>query len=110
MYTIFRLRRTTCLNWPMPMLAVSPSPETATPLRVISPKSAPVAIDGMRPCRLLKPKERFRKYVGLLLEQPMPLNLMTFSGTIFNSYNALTIWFEIELCPQPWHRVLGFPR
>src|SRR6266536_2182494 len=40
----------------------------------------------------------------------MPLNLMTFSGTIFSSYIALMIWFEIELCPQPWQSVLGLPR
>src|SRR6266487_1230591 len=40
----------------------------------------------------------------------MPLNLMTFSGTILSSYIALMIWFEIELCPQPWQSVLGLPR
>ncbi len=48
--------------------------------------------------------------MGLLLEQPMPLNLITFSGTMFISYIALMIWLEIELCPQPWHSVLGLPR
>jgi hypothetical protein len=51
----------------------------------------------MRPCRLLKPKERFMKYVGLLLEQPMPLNLITFSGSTLISYMAAMIWLEIEL-------------
>jgi len=64
----------------------------------------------MRPCKLLKPKERFKKYVGLLLEQPIPLNLITYSGTTLNLYMALMIWFEIELCPQPWQSVLGLPR
>ena len=41
------------------------------------------------------------KYVGLLLEQPMPLNLMTFSGSTLSSYMAAMIWFEMELWPQP---------
>ena len=67
-------------------------------------------MDGIRPCKLLKPKVRFRKYVGDLDEQPMPLNFITSSGTMFISYNAVTIWFEIELCPQPWHNVVGAPR
>src|SRR5690606_14578408 len=109
-YTMFTLRRIRCLNCPIPMLAVSPSPETPSPLMVWSPNRAPVAIEGMRPCRLLKPKERFKKYVGLLLEHPMPLNLLAFSGSLLISYIALTIWFEIELCPQPWQRVVGLPR
>ena len=45
----------------MPMLAVSPSPLTPMPLQVVVGKQAPVAREGMRPCRPLKPKERFRK-------------------------------------------------
>src|SRR5512143_557233 len=92
------------------MLALSPSPESPMPLRRWSANKAPVATGGMRPCRPLKPNERLRKYVGDLLEQPIPLNLTTFSGTTFISYKALMIWFEIELCPQPWQSVLGAPR
>ncbi len=91
MYNMFTLRRMMCLNCPMPMLAESPSPETPIPLRWWSPNNAPVAMDGIRPCRLLKPNERFRKYVGDLDEQPMPLNLTMVSGTIFISYIAPTI-------------------
>ncbi len=36
------------------------------------PASRRVATDGMRPCTELKPCDEFRKYAGLLLEQPMP--------------------------------------
>ncbi len=42
--------------------------------------SAPVATEGMRPCTLLKLCERFRKYAGLLDEQPMPDSFITRSG------------------------------
>src|SRR5512142_593405 len=104
------LRRMMCLKWPMPMLALSPSPETPMPFRVWSANAAPVATGGMRPCSPLKPNDRFRKYVGDLLEQPMPLNLTTFSGTTFISYRAPMIWLLMELWPQPWHSVLGAPR
>ena len=37
--------------------------------------SAPVATDGIRPCSALKPWLAWRKYAGVLLEQPMPLSL-----------------------------------
>src|SRR5690242_21792874 len=40
----------------------------------------------------------------------MPLNFRTSSGTVFISYSAAMIWFEMELCPQPAHNVLGAPR
>jgi hypothetical protein len=41
---------------------------------------APVAIDGMRPCTLLKPCASRRKYVGVFDEQPMPLSFATLCG------------------------------
>ena len=49
------------MNWPRPMLAVSPSPLTPMPLSERLANRAPVAREGMRPCRLLNPKERLRK-------------------------------------------------
>ena len=49
------LRRMACLNWPMPMEPVSPSPLTPMAVRLRLATMAPVATDGMRPCTLLKP-------------------------------------------------------
>ena len=51
----------------------------------LSANNAPVASEDMRPCKPLKPKERFKKYAGLFEEQPMPLNFMIFSGTMSSS-------------------------
>src|SRR3990172_6432 len=85
MYTIGVLRRSICLNWPKPILPVSPSPLTPMPCNVWFAISAPVATDGMRPCSELIACDRLRKYAGLLLEQPMPLNLTMCSGLIESS-------------------------
>ncbi len=49
------------MNWPMPIEAVSPSPETPSADIVLFASSAPVATDGMRPCTLLKLCARDRK-------------------------------------------------
>ena len=43
-------------------------------------QQAPVATDGIRPCSALKPWLYWRKYAGVLLEQPMPLNLPAVYG------------------------------
>ena len=43
-----------CTNWPMPMEALSPSPETPSPSSVRLARIAPVATEGMRPCTELK--------------------------------------------------------
>ncbi len=76
-----RFRRIRCTNWPMPMAPVSPSPLTPMPSMLALASSAPVATDGMRPCTELKPCVGFRKYAGLLLEQPMPENFITRFGS-----------------------------
>ena len=56
-----RLRRIMCTNWPMPIEAVSPSPETPSVVMVWLARMAPVETDGMRPCTLLKLCERLMK-------------------------------------------------
>src|SRR5689334_20679833 len=104
------LRRIICLNWPRPMLPVSPSPLTPIGSTERFASTAPVATDGMRPCSVLKPCERFKKYAGVLLEQPIPLILMISFGRSDRSYAAAMIWLVIELCPQPWHSVDSLPR
>ena len=60
----------------MPILAVSPSPLMPMHTSFWLASSAPVATDGIRPCRALKPWLYCRKYAGVLLEQPMPLSLI----------------------------------
>src|SRR5208282_2164100 len=69
---------------------------------------APVATDGMRPCTALKLWERLMKYAGLFEEQPMPLGLMTNSGSTPISYMASMMRSEIALWPQPAQSVV-FP-
>ena len=100
------LRRIVCTNWPMPMDAVSPSPlmPRANSSRLAS--TAPVAIEGMRPCTPLKLCERLMKYAGLFDEQPMPLILMTRSGAKPISYMASMMRSEMALWPQPAHSVV----
>ena len=48
-------------NWPMPIEAVSPSPETPRARSSRFASAAPVATDGMRPCSALNACERFMK-------------------------------------------------
>ncbi len=50
-----------CTNWPTPIEAVSPSPETPRGSRVRFARAAPVATDGIRPCTALKEWDRFMK-------------------------------------------------
>jgi hypothetical protein len=47
--------------------------------------NAPVAREGIRPCKPLKPNARSKKYVGALLEQPIPLTLRMRSGGMSSS-------------------------
>ena len=61
MYTIGTLRRQTCLNCPMPILAVSPSPLMPMQSSFELATMAPVATDGMRPCSALNPWLACRK-------------------------------------------------
>src|SRR5829696_8177956 len=99
-----------CLNCPMPIEAVSPSPLTAIGCRLRLARAAPVITEGIRPCKALKPCDRLRKYAGDLLEQPMPLILITWWGASDSSQQTVMIWLEMESCPQPWQRVEGRPR
>ena len=105
-----RLRRIRCTNWPMPIAPVSPSPLTPIASRFLFASIAPVATDGMRPCTELNPCDGFRKYAGLLLEQPMPESLMTRFGSTPISKNASMMRSEIALCPHPAHSVVLLPR
>ena len=70
-----------CTNCPIPMDAVSPSPDTVMPNRLRFASSAPVAIEGARPCTELNPWARFRKYAGDFEEQPIPENFATVHGS-----------------------------
>ena len=74
-----------CMNWPSPMEAVSPSPETPMPISFWFASIAPVATAGIRPCTALNPCARPRKYAGVLDEQPMPENFATPTGSTFIS-------------------------
>ena len=71
---------------------------------------APVATDGIRPWTELNPCDGFRKYAGLLLEQPMPESLSTCLGSTPISKNASMMRSEIALCPHPAHSVVLLPR
>src|SRR3954468_17423676 len=101
-----RLRRMRWTNCPMPMEAVSPSPETPMPIRLRFASSAPVATDGMRPWTELKLCERLRKYAGLLDEHPMPENFASRSGCTPISYIASMMRSEMALWPQPAQSVV----
>ena len=68
------------MNWPRPIDAVSPSPDTPTETRFRFARTAPVATAGMRPCTALNPCAREMKYAGVFDEQPMPESLITDSG------------------------------
>src|SRR5690348_14495025 len=59
--TIFTCRRIACTNWPMPMDAESPSPDTPRYNNSRLARLAPVNTDGMRPCTVLNPCEADRK-------------------------------------------------
>jgi len=61
MYNMLMRRRTMCANWPRPIDALSPSPETPMQYSSEFAMLAPVATEGMRPCTELKPCDRFRK-------------------------------------------------
>src|ERR1700746_569508 len=71
---------------------------------------APVATEGMRPSPALKLGERLRKYAGGFEEQPMPLGLITNSGSTPISYMASIMRSEIALWPQPAQSVDLPPR
>src|SRR3982074_2476068 len=102
-------RRMQCANWPRPIDAESPSPDTPRYSNSRLARLAPVSTDGMRPCTLLKPCELPRKYVGVLDEQPMPESFATRCGAMSSSKNAWMIALEIESCPQPAHKVETVP-
>ena len=54
-------RRMRCANWPSPIEAESPSPDTPRYSRARLARFAPVNTEGMRPCTVLKPWELPRK-------------------------------------------------
>src|ERR1039457_2419530 len=96
-----RLRRIMWTNWPIPMEAESPSPETPNVVMVWLARIAPVETDGMRPCTLLKLCARLMKYAGLFDEQPMPRSLWTRSGSIPIWSMASMMRSEMALWPHP---------
>ena len=77
---MFTPRRIECANWPKPIEAESPSPDTPMYIRLLLARLAPVSTDGMRPCTVLKPWLAPTKYVGDFDEQPMPESLATWCG------------------------------
>src|SRR5579862_4526410 len=79
-YSMRTLRRMTWHIWPRPMESESPSPEMPTYSRSRLAALAPVTMEGMRPWAELKPWAPLTKYVGVLEEQPMPLNLASRCG------------------------------
>src|SRR3954451_4993574 len=91
------------------MLAESPSPlmPMATSLRLAT--AAPVATEGMRPCSALKPWLYCRKYAGVLLEQPMPLNFTVEYGFSPTALHASMRWLVMLLWPHPLQSVEGSP-
>src|SRR5215471_8679455 len=98
-------RRTMCANWPIPIDAVSPSPDMPMQYRSLFARFAPVATDGMRPCTELKPCDLPRKYVGVFDEQPIPEIFVKRCGGIDSSAHACTIAALTESWPQPAHSV-----
>src|SRR5262245_15696069 len=93
----------------MPIDAVSPSPETPTPISVRLARSAPVATEGMRPWTALKPQALLRKYAVVFDEQPMPLIFATLYGFIPSSHSAWISAAVIASWPQPLHSVEATP-
>ena len=91
------------MNCPIPILAVSPSPETAKNDRSLFTIFAPVVTEGILPWTVLNPWLLPRKYAGVFEEQPIPLILAIPSGFIPFSQAAWIITFEIWSCPQPGH-------
>src|SRR6478735_4036046 len=102
-------RRMAWANWPSPIDAESPSPETPRYSKSRLARLAPVSTDGMRPCTELKPCELPRKYVGVFDEQPMPEILATRCGSIDSSKQAWMMDAVIESCPHPAHSVETVP-
>src|SRR5947209_19829286 len=103
---IGRLRRIRCMNCPIPIDAVSPSPLTPMQTNLRFASNAPVATDGMRPWTALKLCERLRKYAGVFDEQPMPLGLITYSGSTPISYIASIMRYEMALWLHPAQSVV----
>src|SRR5262252_205783 len=99
------LRRMAWQSWPKPMESESPSPETPMYTRSRFAAAAPVAIAGIRPCAELNPCAPLTKYVGVLEEQPIPLNLAIWCGGVDNSQKARVIAAVMESWPQPAHSV-----
>ena len=71
--------------------------------------AAPVATDGIRPCRALKPWLYWRKYAGVLLEQPIPLNFTVEYGLTPTDLHASIRWLVMLLWPHPLQSVEGSP-
>src|SRR4051795_13697835 len=98
-----------CLNCPMPMLAVSPSPLIPRASSSRFAATAPVTTDGIRPCSALNPWLYWRKYAGVLLEHPIPLSLIVLYGLTPTCLQASTTALVMLLCPHPLHSVEGSP-
>src|SRR4051812_42837874 len=91
------------------MLAVSPSPLMPIDTSLRLAKAAPVATEGIRPCSALKPWLYWRKYAGVLLEQPIPLNFTVEYGLIPTDLHASIRWLVMLLWPHPLQSVEGSP-
>src|SRR4051794_36730515 len=91
------------------MFAVSPSPLIPIARSERLATAAPVATDGIRPCSVLNPWLYWRKYAGVLLEHPIPLNLTVEYGFTPTDLQASIRWLVMLLWPHPLQRVDGRP-
>ena len=92
------------MNCPIPILAVSPSPETARKFKSLFAILAPVVTDGILPWAVLNPWLCLKKYAGVLLEHPIPDILAIPSGVIEFSHAAFIITLDMASWPQPGQR------
>src|SRR5690348_1005293 len=91
------------------MLAVSPSPLMPMHSSLRFARAAPVATEGIRPCSASKPWLYWRKYAGVLLEQPIPLNFTVLYGLTPTDLHASIRWLVMLLWPHPLQSVEGSP-
>ena len=79
---MFRFRRIAWINCPIPIDAVSPSPDTPRKAKSLLTMFAPVVTEGILPWTVLNPCDFPRKYAGVLDEHPIPDILAIVSGAI----------------------------
>src|ERR1035438_2772770 len=86
---------------PSPIDSETPAPEMPMEATSLVAALAPVAMVTMRPWAELKPCAPRTKYVGVLDEHPMPLNLAIMCGGVESSQKACTMAAVTESWPQP---------